>query len=73
MTAKEKNEFLSLGSTPYTFKGHTFKPMPRIGKQLCSGCGLLALRNDITRWCIKKGCNYADNPHHKAALRRLTK
>lgn len=73
MSEKERREFLNLGKESYKYKGHTFKPMKDIGKQVCSCCGLMALRNEISQWCIKKGCNYSDNPHYKKTLKRMSK
>lgn len=56
----------------YQMKGHTFNQMAS-GKPVCSNCGLIALNNDFTRWCIDKGC-YADlHPQYNSAKKRLTK
>ena len=43
------------------------------GKQVCSGCGLVALNNDFTRWAISKGCMNHLHPDFKNAYRRYTK
>lgn len=49
----------------YTFEPH--KPIKR--KQyswpVCQWCGLLYLKNDITNWCIRKGCNASYHPDYK--------
>ncbi len=52
-------------SDPYVMEPHTFT------RQICSWrycakCGLIALSNPFTQWCIKKGCNYEDHPGYKA-------
>ena len=74
LSADEKYKLLQTNAqTAYKFKGHSFTPLKGIGKQYCKGCGLVALRNDISAWCIDKGCNYSDSPHYPAALKRLTK
>lgn len=74
LSNNERDKLLQItGKDPYKFKGHSFRPMKGIGKQVCSGCGLIALNNKATDWCIDKGCNYEDHPQHKQAMKRLTK
>lgn len=34
----------------------------------CLHCGLVALNNDLTRWCISKGCNASEHPSYKSML-----
>lgn len=54
----------------YQMKAHTFNRVIA-GKPYCSSCGLVALNNDLTRWCIEQGC-YADlHPAYKSAKKRL--
>lgn len=56
----------------YKLVGHTFNKVFS-GKPVCSNCGLIALNNDFTRWCIEKGC-YADlHPQYNSAKVRLTR
>lgn len=57
----------------YKMKGHSFQILKGTGKQFCTSCGLVALNNQITQWCINKGCNYSDHPQFKSTLKRLTK
>jgi len=57
-------------SEAYKFEAHHFEKRKRIQWQVCSKCGLIALRNDFTRWAIKKGCNNEDHPEF-ARRRRL--
>ena len=57
----------------YTYTPHHFYPDKHAGKQVCAWCGLVALRNPATDWCIEKGCNYALHTSHKAVMLRLTK
>lgn len=74
LNQNEISEFLSAGyKQPYKMKGHSWIPLKGVGKNYCSGCGLVALNNKITQWCIKKGCNFSDSPYYKPALKRLTK
>lgn len=60
-------------SVPYKMQGHHFIPLARVGKNYCTGCGLVRLRNKISDWCVDKGCNYSDHTAYPAALKRLTK
>lgn len=55
-----------------TKEGHTFdRTIANIA--YCSKCGLVYLNNDFTRWCIKRGCNYSDDPIYAQARIRYTR
>jgi hypothetical protein len=56
----------------YQMVGHSFHPNARIGKHVCSRCGLVALRNEFTDWSIKMGCNSNDHPSLESTRNRLT-
>lgn len=57
----------------YKFETHTFKALgKKLPWQYCNKCGLVAVRNKITEWCITKGCNNEDHPQYKETLKRLT-
>ena len=56
----------------YRFEGHVWLSNKNFGKQVCYGCGLIALNTDATDWCIRKGCNYKDDPGYEAAMTKLT-
>lgn len=58
---------------PYKMVGHTFRPLRGTGKHYCRSCGLVALRNPFTDWCIHKGCNSENHPQYQSTLKRLTK
>lgn len=74
LNEKEKNDFLShKESRVYKYVGHHFVPLKGVGKNYCTNCGLMALNNDITRWCIDKGCFHDVHSGYKAAIRRFTK
>lgn len=74
LTDKEKEELLNASSKkPYKMKGHSFVPLSSVGKQYCRNCGLVALRNRATDWCIEKGCNFEDHNSYEQAMKRLTK
>lgn len=75
MTPKEVEAMLREQGKPlpYKFVGHSFKPLKGTGKQCCTGCGLMALRNRLTNWCVAKGCNSDSHPQYKSTLKRLTR
>jgi hypothetical protein len=58
----------------YSFEAH--KPR-KLSKSLpwlyCAYCGLLYLRNPITKWCIKMGCNHSYHTQFNYMLKKLTK
>lgn len=56
---------------PYKMVGHVWEPMKGIGKQRCKYCGLVALRNPLTQWCIDKGCNHEDHPQYEKMVKKL--
>jgi len=52
-------------------------PASRCTTALCRdaeavGCGLIALRNELTRWCIRHGCDYDEHPGYAMAVKELT-
>ena len=57
----------------YSFEPHQSR---RLSKQLpflyCPKCGLLFLKNPITRWCIKMGCDHEYHKQYKFMLKKLT-
>lgn len=50
---------------------HCFAHRVVVGKPVCCVCGLMFLRNDLTEWCVKRGCDYADAPGFKNAVATL--
>lgn len=52
---------------------HAFVRVNGLPWQMCKKCGLLALRNPFTAWCIAHGCDAHEHPGYKAARLRLTK
>ena len=38
----------------------------------CPKCGLLYLKNPITKWCIKMGCDHHYRPQYEHMLKKLT-
>lgn len=56
----------------YKMIPHSFKLNSRIGKSVCSGCGLVALKNMFTQWSVDKGCLSELHPGYEKARRNLT-
>ena len=74
LSSSEAVEFLEASNKEtYKMKGHSFVPLKYTGKQYCKYCGLVALRNRATDWCVDKGCNFELHQEYKNAMRRLTK
>lgn len=40
----------------YRYIAHTFKQIKGAYKPICSGCGLMLLRNKLTQKAVKRGC-----------------
>lgn len=57
----------------FTYERHHFYLDKNAGKQVCAWCGLIALRNKASDWCVEKGCNYKLHPNYKSAIIRFTK
>jgi hypothetical protein len=54
---------------PYRLEPHTFAPTKKLAWLRCKNCGLLTLRNELTEWCIRMGCNAHDHPEYAARCR----
>ncbi len=52
--------------TVYKQEAHRPKPLKGIPWLRCSSCGLLYLKNDVTKMCIKLGCYYDLHATYKA-------
>ncbi len=51
-----------------TYKFEAHKPMKltkRIPYLVCQHCGLVFIRNKVTSWCIKTGCNHSLHKDYK--------
>ena len=58
----------------YTFDPHKPRKLTKTIPWLyCPKCGLLYLRNSITQWCIKMGCDHEYHPQYKKMLKKFTK
>ena len=54
-------------------EGHSWKTLGTLPWEVCKHCGLIALHNDITQWCITKGCNHKDHPGYASQLAKAGK
>ena len=54
----------------YEYEPHSFNRKVKHWNY-CSGCGLVALRNPLTEWCIAKGCNFRYHPQYRSKLKDL--
>lgn len=73
LSSREVLDFINQSKTKEVYKmvGHQFTPLKGVGKSYCKSCGLIALNNDISRWCVDKGCMYQIHVGYPNALRRL--
>lgn len=51
---------------PYKLEPHTFRTRKRLPWAYCIHCGLLMMRNPLTEWCVRMGCNASDHPEYCA-------
>ena len=57
----------------YSFEPHKPRKLSKTITWLyCGHCGLLYLKNPITRWSIKMGCNHTYHKQFKFMLKKLT-
>lgn len=58
---------------PYKMVAHSFVFSSRMGKSLCSRCGLVLLRNEFTEWSIKMGCLSSEHPQYEQVRKRFSR
>lgn len=54
---------------PYKLESHQFKNHRRLAWLRCQRCGLVTLKNQLTEWCVRMGCNAHDHPEYGAKVR----
>lgn len=59
-----KETYKMVGHGPWIVSG---------GKQWCFSCGLIALNNRASDWCVDKGCLYDLHPQYQKSMKKLTK
>lgn len=57
----------------YEYERHHFYLDKHAGKQVCANCGLVALRNKASQWCVDQGCNYKLHASYPGTIKKLTK
>ena len=57
----------------YSFEPHKTRKLKGSPWLYCTYCGLLYLKNPLTKWCIKMGCNNSYHKQYKYMLKKLTK
>lgn len=50
---------------------HSFASLRGIPWQVCRGCGLVLLRNELTDFCVRHGCEHESHPFYKRELTKL--
>jgi hypothetical protein len=64
---------ISITVQTFEYEPHNPKPYKGIPWSVCVKCGLVYLRNELTAWCVKKGCNASDHPQYKRMCQQLIK
>ena len=54
----------------YSYEPHSTVSLKGTPWPYCKYCGLVYLRNRITRWCIRMGCNADYHPQFQKMLNR---
>ncbi len=44
---------------------HQWVKFKGIGRDRCVKCGLLALKNKFSQFCVKMGCDHTEHPQYK--------
>ena len=60
-----------MSTNAFKVEPHTFRSVRRMSWEVCTGCGLVRLKNQLTEWCVRNGCNYADHPGYRGAVATL--
>ncbi len=53
----------------YKMEPHHFAVVKRIPWLRCKSCGLVTLRNALTEWATRMGCNASDHPEYSSRVR----
>lgn len=57
----------------YSYEPHNMKKLYKgIPQLVCVHCGIVALKNDFTRFCISKGCQNRYHPDYNKMRNLLT-
>jgi len=47
--------------------------VPVGGKKFCFSCGIIALNNPASQWCVDKGCLYDLHSNYQRTMKKLTR
>lgn len=54
---------------PYKMEPHNFTMgVGRTPYRACWNCGLVAMKNELSQWAIRMGCNHKDHSSYQAKL-----
>lgn len=56
----------------YSYEKHAPVPLKGNPYLYCKYCGLVYLKNDFTKWCIRMGCNNSYHPLFNKMRNKLT-
>lgn len=56
----------------YSFQPHSFN-QKTYHWPMCSRCGLVRLKNQLTEWCVVKGCLFDLHPAYKPTVKVMTR
>ena len=54
----------------YIFEAHSPIKIKVIPWLFCKYCGLIFLNNELTKWCIKMGCNHEDHMQYTTKVNK---
>lgn len=66
-TIDNENETLS-----YSLEPHKPRKIKGLPWPVRAYCGLVCLKNPLTKWCIKMGCNHSYHKDYDTHLRTLS-
>ena len=56
----------------FTPEPHSFtRKLKCIPWMVCSHCGMIRLRNPMSDWCAKNGCNHTEHPSYEAERMKI--
>lgn len=67
ITVETENETIT-----YSFESHKPDKIKGLPWMACKYCGLVFLKNPLTKWCIKMGCNHSYHKDYDTHLSTLS-
>ena len=56
----------------YKYESHSPVKYKQLSWMVCANCGLIYIRNEITQWALKKGCNHTEHPEYGGMLKKCS-